>query len=124
MGKGPTGCVGTPCDWMIGVGKKAQCVDGGGTCSSAPLLEAELSDFHDAALIKATRKINKILAGLEGPKGHTASFLYTNMGTLLAWTRHGTKAKKGVTAKDPNVVVAKALKLKWVGATEKKTAKK
>jgi hypothetical protein len=101
---------------MIGIGKKASCIDGGGNCSGAPFLEAELSDFHDAALIKATRKINKILAGLEGPKGHTVSFLYTNMGTLLAWTRHGTKTtKKGVTAKDPNAVVAKALKLKGVG---------
>jgi hypothetical protein len=101
------------CDWHHS--HDASCSETGNTCSLAFLLEAEPSIFHDDYLIQATREINEILGRLpKDAEGRTASFLYTRMGLLLAWVRHGeeTVPQGAVTAKDDDDTIAKALKLK------------
>jgi hypothetical protein len=110
---GPAGCIGPNCDW-VGTGKGANCVDGTGGCSPAQFLTAEESSFHDKTLADATKKLNRILAGIpEGPKGRKLSFCETRHGTLLAWVNHsGKPVARGVTRRDDDAKVAKALKLK------------
>jgi hypothetical protein len=90
------------------------CDSGGSGCSLAPLLEAEPSDFHDQALIDATQQINQILAAIPpDSQGRTISFLYTRLGTLLAWVQHGSGEvdPDAVTAEDDNETVIEALGL-------------
>ena len=120
----PQGCVGGLCDWQATAqgGKSKQAngiilsceespVSG---CTQAKLLDAGESDFHGRALIEATRKINRILAGVpKDSHGRMLSFCQTKMGTLLAWVEHGGEAsRRRVTARDDDATVAKALKLK------------
>jgi hypothetical protein len=114
---GPKECVGPQCEWQAQTVKGRMvmdCVDGSGGCGKAELLDADESDFHDKALIEATRKIKRILAGIpKDSRGRKLSFCQTNMGTLLAWVQHGGKASgRSVTARDSDAKVAKALKLK------------
>lgn len=108
----PTGCVGATCDWALNAG--LQCFEGPGNCKEAAFLEADPSPFHDPTLIKATRKLNRILSGIpKDPEGRKLSFVLSDMGTLLAWVNHSAKKHKHVvTARDPEAIVAKALKLK------------
>jgi hypothetical protein len=121
---GPPDCVGQSCEW---VGSKAggidpTCSPGSGGCEVAHLLEAEESNFHDQQLVKATRKIRRILAKIPAdPAGRKLSFCSTNMGILLAWVRHGGKVtSRRVTAKDDDATVAKALGLKRVPPAARK----
>lgn len=82
------------------------------TCKSIPkFLEAEPSDFHDEALVKATRKINEILAEVSSERG-APSLLLTRQGVLLAWVNHGAEhSPDDVTADSDDETVAKALRL-------------
>lgn len=103
-----------PCDFAHHDGQTS-CQQGQGSCTNAKLLEADPSDFHDENLIAATKQIKQILEGIPpDPQGRTLSFLHTNMGSLLAWVRHGATdiPADAVTAKDDDATVAKALKLK------------
>lgn len=101
------------CAYVI-VDDEATCTTGDGSCNSADCLEAEPSGFHDQHLIEATRKIREILAAIPAdPQGRTLSFLHTRQGSLLAWVRQSSdEVKQGVTAKDDDEKIAKALKLK------------
>ena len=107
------GCGRGACDFVI-VDDDANCQSGSGSCSAAVLLEAEPSGFHDENLIAATQKIREILAGVPADsRGRKLSFIQTNMGSLLAWMYHGATAPlEGVTAKDDDATIAKALRLK------------
>ena len=108
-------CTGSTCEWVVPKGGGGQCCDGGGTsCWRPKLLEAEVSRLHDQGLADATRKINKILAGIPADaRGRKLSLLHTNMGPFLAWLHHDKPpVTSGVTAKDDDATVAKALKLK------------
>ncbi|HEY6805705.1 MAG TPA: hypothetical protein VI306_19150 [Pyrinomonadaceae bacterium] len=108
-------CDGFRCDWTwskSGFG----CDSGEGGCFAPIFSEAELSDFHTADLEEATKKIKRIIAKIpKDPQGRKLSLCYTNMGFLLAWTTpHGSRkvVKTGVTRRDSNAKVARALKLK------------
>lgn len=126
--KKPSGtldCSGNTCQWSFPDPKGSKetstdpiCEPGSRTCSTAHLLEAEKSSFHDKQLVEATRKIRRILAKIPAdPAGRKLSFCHTKMGILLAWVQHGGKATgRRVTAKNDNATVAKALRLKGVPA--------
>ena len=119
---GPTDCVGTTCDWVNGKGGQ-QCVDGSGGCQQAHFCEAEESSFHDKNLQDATKKINRILSRIPAdPKGRKLSICETNMGSFLAWVKHGGTPGPGkqVTRRDDDATVAKALKLKMPSAAKKR----
>ena len=108
---GPAGCTGSLCDW-IGTGKGAQCVDGTGGCTNAHLLEAEESSFHTKELQEATKNINRILSRIPADAGgRKLSFCETREGQFLAWVKHGGTPVKGVTRRDTDKKVARALKL-------------
>lgn len=119
MKKTSADCVGATCDWAANAG--LQCFEGPGNCKEAAFLAAAPSSFHDQTLIEATRKLNKILSGIpKDSQGRKLSFVLANMGTLLAWVNHSaTKPNHGVTAKDADAKVIKALKLKGVPAAHK-----
>ena len=111
---GPTGCIGKACQYVI-VDDDASCENGSGGCTTAKLLDAELSGFHDQNLIKASRKIQEILDSIPAdPRGRKLALLSTNLGALLAWVDH-TKTvprNKGVRPTDDDAKIAKALRLK------------
>lgn len=109
------GCHGKVCDYVIDTTTgNPVCLSGSGTCLSADLLEADSSSFHGDNLVEATQKINQILTEIpEDADGRKLSFLVTKMGVFLGWVIHdGEVPENGVTAKDENETVAKALRLK------------
>lgn len=87
-------------------------------CTPARLLDAIPSSFHPSELIEATKQINQILASIKpDSQGRGLSLLTINIpherGLLLAWVNHGAYSDQpGVTAKDDNATVIKALGLK------------
>jgi hypothetical protein len=84
------------------------CVYGADNCRRAGFVEAARSDFHDEALVEATRKLNAVIAEIpKDDRGRTLAFLNTRHGTFLAWMTHD-----GVNSYDDDDAVAKALKLK------------
>jgi hypothetical protein len=111
---GPIGCIGKACQYVI-VDDEASCENGSGGCTTAKLLEAEPSGFHDQNLIKASRKIQEILDSIPAdPRGRKLALLSTNLGAMLAWVDH-TKTvpkNKGVRPTDDDAKIAKALRLK------------
>ena len=117
MANGTTACIGKACQYVI-VDDYAACENGSSTCTSAKLLEAEPSGFHDANLIEATRRLSEVLESIPpDPRGRKLSLLHTNLGSLLAWVDHNATAPvEGVTADDDDATVAKALKLKGYAA--------
>jgi len=111
---GAEDCVGPNCEWVTGK-NGGNCVDGTGGCNPPYFCEADESSFHDKPLQEATKKLNRILAGIPADsKGRMLKFWTTNMGTFLAWTDRGGKPPKGkvVRKTDDDKTVAKALKLK------------
>jgi hypothetical protein len=111
---GPTGCIGKACQFVI-VDDDASCENGSGGCTTAKLLEAEPSGFHDQNLIKASRKIQEILDSIPAdPHGRKLALLSTNLGALLAWVDHTKTVPKGkgVRPTDDDAKIAKALRLK------------
>lgn len=109
---GPAACTGRACDWVNGGKSGQECVDGSGGCTNAHLCEAEESDFHTQELQEATRKINRILSRIApDPNGRTLSFCEVTEGQFLAWVKHGGGPKKGVTRRDSDAKIARALKL-------------
>jgi hypothetical protein len=111
---GPTGCIGKACQFVI-VNDDASCENGSGGCTTAKLLEAEPSGFHDQNLIKASRKIQEILDSIPAdPRGRKLALLSTNLGALLAWVDHTKTVPKGkgVRPTDDDAKIAKALRLK------------
>ena len=108
----PTACKGRTCDWINIRAKEQQCFDGTGGCTNAHLCEAEESSFHTAELQVATQKINKILSSIKpDADGRLLSFCETSQGQFLAWVTHGATPVSGVTRRDSDAKVAKALKL-------------
>ena len=114
-------CSGRDCEWFVddgdGTGNPGiGCAPGIPTCSAFELHEAEISDFHDKHLARATQKIREIIAKIPpDPRGRQVSCLKTKTGLLLAWVDHGKKGKgsaKRVTSQDKPAKVAKALGLK------------
>lgn len=108
---------GEVCHWTIddGTGNPGCNPGGGGDCSFAVVLEAEISDFHDKALSKATEKIKKALEAIPADKqGRKLSFIKTRQGVLLAWVNHGgqTTSTNAVSGQSKDAAIAKALKLK------------
>jgi hypothetical protein len=107
-------CVGQNCEWVTGK-NGGNCVDGSGGCQQPHFCEADESSFHDKTLQDATKKLNRILAGIPADStGRKLKFWTTNMGTFLAWTNVGGKPPKGkvVRKTDDDKTVAKALRLK------------
>ena len=89
MSNGDTGldCGGKQCGYGAFDGELG-CMPGG-NYFYAGLLRANESNFHDSALVEATRRINDILAPLEKEAGNRKlAFLHTPFGTMLAWIRH------------------------------------
>jgi hypothetical protein len=86
------------------------CTDGG-SCFEATLRTVQPSDFHDAALIKATEQIQAALQAIpKDPEGRQLSFLQTKVGTVLAWVRHDVEIPSGaVTEASPEEEIIKAL---------------
>jgi len=88
------------------------CTDGG-NYFWAEMLSAKESNFHDAALVKATGEINSILSSLSKDAGERRlSFLQTPLGIMLAWVRHDLKIPEdAVTAESPagDIIVALGL---------------
>lgn len=73
----------------------------GGNYFYAGLLRANESNFHDSALVEATRQINEILAPLEKEAGdRKLAFLHTPFGTMLAWVRHDVNVPKDAITGD------------------------
>lgn len=103
-----TDCTGRDCGF--GVLGEVGCTNGG-SCYRAEMLEANESKFHDAALIKATRKINEALAEIPPDKdGRQLSFLQMRMGTMLAWVRHDMEVPPhAIKADSPDDDLIKAL---------------
>jgi hypothetical protein len=76
------------------------CTDGG-SCFEARMLTLKESNFHDAALAKATQQIMEALQAIPpDPNGRQLSFLQTKMGTMLAWVRHDVEVPKDAVKED------------------------
>lgn len=108
-------CSGSDCDFTICTEtNEIYCRAGEGTCINCNLLEAEPSRNHDEHLMKATNKINRILAEIpEDPEGRKLSFLLTDKGLFLARVHHGRSVPaNAITAKDDINKISKALKIK------------
>lgn len=88
------------------------CTDGG-NYFWAEMLRAKESNFHDAALVKATSEINDILTSLSKDAGERRlSFLQTPLGIMLAWVRHDLKIPEdAVTAESREEDIISALGL-------------
>ena len=77
--------------WVGGSSRHPICCPGppdNDVCHNLSLLEAEPSEFHDEALISATREINGIFSRLRDarhPEGTDLALLNTSLGLLLAW---------------------------------------
>lgn len=105
-------CGGKQCGYAAFSGEVG-CTDGG-SYFYAKMLEAVESDFHDAALVKATSQINEILASFPevDDRGRRLSFLHTPFGTMLAWVSHNVEIPKdAVTIESPKDDHIKALGL-------------
>lgn len=111
--KNPTGCIGKACQFAI-ANDYATCENGSSTCTTAKLLDADPSGFHDQNLMAATRKIREILEAIPADsKGRKLSFLHTNFGSLLAWVDHNQVAPTDAVRPDADdATIAKALRLK------------
>ena len=94
-------CSGKTCGYAAFAGELG-CVDGG-NYFHAEMLRAKESNFHDAALAKATSQINEVLASIEIPDdGRTLALLHTPYGSMLAWVRHDLKIPgDAVTGESP-----------------------
>lgn len=106
---------GEPCAWgMVEENDRIDCNRGDGTCCPAPLLEAEISGFHDQSLSDATSQINQILQAIPADSaGRELAFLNTKTGILLAWVNHGNAPQaKAITAQDSPDDIQRVLKLK------------
>lgn len=86
------------------------CTDGG-SCYHAKMSSLKESNFHDAALVKATEQIRQILEAIEpDPKGRQLSFLQTKVGTVLAWVRHDVEIPSdAVTENSPEDEIIRSL---------------
>lgn len=105
------------CKW-VKVNKKITCVGGYPTFCSPhiPFLDAESSDFHDADLIEATKKINQavtdILSELPQEEGRVTAFIRTRTGILLVWKHDDVEVSSdAVTPDSDDETIARALKL-------------
>ena len=111
---------GLQCTFVILDDDVVACEVGTSTCTGANLLEAETSQFHDANLAEATRKIREILEGIpHDPQGRELVFLHTRLGSLLAWVEHRGKipADQGIRPDADDATIAKALRLKGYAAS-------
>ena len=84
------GCTGRACQYAINIlAQEIGCTDGDQGCFNAVLLNGETTKFHDDELEKATIQIQDILNGLSPyADGRKLSFLATDEGFFLAWTKH------------------------------------
>jgi hypothetical protein len=101
IGESIRDCSGKTCGYAAFSGEIG-CVDGG-NYFHAEMLRAKESNFHDAALAKATSQINEILASIDVPEdGRALALLHTPYGSMLAWVRHDLKIPDdAVTADSP-----------------------
>ena len=108
-------CSGRRCDYALYDGSLG-CVTGSRTCANAGFLEAGESDFHDENLVNATAALNAVLAMVpEDEEGRKLSFIHTNMGTMLAWSKHGENVPEdAIGPGHDDKVIAEALNLKNV----------
>lgn len=116
-----TECSGKACGWSRGRGAEDRglgCDAGDGSCSSAFLLQSELSDSNPHEIRDVTEQINNLLNPLlRGPDGKTLSFLHTKFGTVVRYVKHGQPhAVNRVTWQSSNEDVAWALGLPYVRA--------
>lgn len=90
------------------------CQSDDGSCWTAMMCEAEITDFHDAELYDATARIQDILNEFSDRKdGKKLSFVHTEEGTMLAWVHHGVKfPPHAVSFKHGHKKVKDALKIK------------
>jgi len=110
IGESVTDCSGRRCGYAAFSGELG-CVDGG-NYFNAEMLRAKESNFHDAALAKATGQINEILGSIEIPEGKTLALLHTPYGSMLAWVRHDLEIPEdAVTVDSPKEDHAAALGL-------------
>lgn len=110
----PLGCP-AECQWMMTGNGSPSCVEGGINCTTAQLLTAAPSDFHDQTLVTLTQQINDLLQAVPpDPGGRKLSFMVTRMGPLLGWVNHGQEGdvpEDAVTAASDNATIAQALGL-------------
>ena len=110
------------CGWGILAEEESSdtilCIDGGGGYKRAQMLKAKNSVFHTPAIKAATDKIeaalNDVIATGEG-NGRRLSFLFTDIGVVLAWVDHDATIPKGrdiITEDSSDAEVIKALGLK------------
>lgn len=102
---------GKQCGYAV-FSREVGCTDGG-NYFWAKLAPAEESNFHDAALVRATSEINEILDSLSKEAGERRlSFLQTPLGLMLAWVRHDLEIPEdAVTYKSPEKDIIAALGL-------------
>jgi hypothetical protein len=98
IGENIRDCSGKTCGYAAFSGELA-CVDGG-NYFNAEMLRAKESNFHDAALAKATSQINEVLASIDIPEGKTLAMLHTPYGSMLAWVRHDLKVPEDAVTVD------------------------
>ena len=96
-------------------GNRVTCAKGAGGQTVGNLWEAaELTEFHDAGLARATREINaiveKIEAGNQDPNRKLSLIEYQGR-HLMVWATYGA-----VTPYDDDETIIKALKLKTTAA--------
>ena len=104
------------CRGLCGWGRSKRgmdCEAGGGSCFHAIMIEAEVSEFHDASLQNATSQMQAILSAIPpDAEGRSLSFVHTQMGTILAWVSHGSGfGPDPVTYEDDDAAVIAALGL-------------
>lgn len=113
----PADCTGRLCGYTVHKGSVG-CSSGNGSCRVSAMLEAKVSDFHTEAIQRATREIKAILERVHKEdervrRGRKLSFLFTNLGCLLAWVDHGEvitpEDDEIVTSEDDDETIAKAL---------------
>ncbi len=102
---------GRQCGYAVFSGEVG-CTDGG-NYFWAQLEKAQETNFHDAALVRATGEINGILDSLSKEAGERRlSFLQTPLGLMLAWVRHDLKIPEdAVTGASPKEDIIAALGL-------------
>ncbi len=97
-------------NWIM-TGNRVTCAKGAGGQTVVKLLEAaELTDFHDVELAKATKKINAIVEQIEknnNDPNRTVSLVEIQGRHLMVWASYGT-----VTPYDDDDTIINALKLK------------
>ena len=102
-------------DCSYTAGAETSCSPGGNDCTAAFLQTAYRSAFHDDPLREATEEINdrwyKLSRKPPSP-GLQLSFLLTDRGVFLAWTRHlDEPPAEGVTRADGAAANIEALGL-------------